>query len=328
MNKSYNSKQLHRFIVVLLISLLSGCSINEKAKNNYWQRAPQLGMLMPLALWCSPFGNIYLSNTGGVYVSTDNGKTWVNRTEGLQYTMYIYSFTGYLNGNVFAGGRGITRTSNEGVIWEKCYGGSDWGDVVSLFIDRQNNFWAGSEDAGLLGAGGLYKSSDSGQTFSSYMNGIVDSIGAVRAIACDSKGTIFIATDAGMYRSSNYGTVWVKVNSITEKRINSISIINNDYIFTGGSFLYRSIDGGITWDKLNCGSDRGIVYIAATFRGDVFVGTGGGVYYSNNFGSTWEELNSGLPTNPHITCMMIDSSKHIYVGVLNDYLYKSITPLR
>ena len=147
--------------------------------------------------------------------------------------------------------------------------------------------------AGAAG-GGVWKSNDGGATFNPIFEDYCQSIGAIALDPSDPDNTIYVGT----------GETWTR---------NSVSI---------GDGLYRSKDGGITWDKLGLEqSERiGNVIVNPNNPNEVYVGVLGalwsdseqrGVFKSSDGGATWSKIlydgpATGCadlamdPTNPNI----------------------------
>ena len=98
------------------------------------------------------------------------------------------------------------------------------------------------------------------------------------------------------------------------------------YAAFGGGGVYRSTDGGRTWNKADTGlpgpdpnglavDPTGVVYAAFT----------AGVYMSSDGGSTWAAVNHGLPSTPDARVLAIDPSAPgtLYVGIDRYGVYKS-----
>ncbi len=121
----------------------------------------------------------------------------------------------------------------------------------------------------------------------------------------------------------------------------TISPTNPDIVYMGseGNGIFKSIDGGTTWEWLRKGlkhaeswypevydmaidpSDESIVYAACTSGPeppegrDPSKGAIGGLYKSTNGGKSWVQKNSGLP-NASVNCIALDPGdpSHLFVG--------------
>lgn len=78
------------------------------------------------------------------------------------------------------------------------------------------------------------------------------------------------------------------------------------------------------WEKTG-GQITGTVQSMAVNENDyVFAGvTGQGIYRSKDDGSSWEQVNNGLPTSATMTAIVVDSKNNIYASELNEGIFLS-----
>ncbi|MBK9107037.1 MAG: glycosyl hydrolase [Saprospiraceae bacterium] len=183
--------------------------------------------------------------------------------------------------------------------------------------------------------GGVWKTTNAAVSFKPVFDKYCQSIGA---IAIDQKhpDTIYVGTGEsnmrnsvsignGMYKSTDGGNNWIKIGLDSTEHISKILVdpLNSQilYVAAPGPLwsdsqhrgLYKSINGGKTWDKILYMNERtgcadiaihptqtNIVY--ATFwefrrKAYSFVsgGKGSGIYKSEDSGKTWRKLSKGLP---------------------------------
>lgn len=195
---------------------------------------------------------------------------------------------------------------------------------------------AGTVFAGAA-TGGVWKSTDAGATFTStWSPSTTPSIGA---LAITGTGTLFAGTGeanpgggsvtfpgGGVFRSTDGGASWQSTGLTGTGRIGRIAVdpANSSRVFvaaTGNLFvpggergLYRSVDGGTSWQLVLSGanSTTGAVDVAVSPtnsnrvyaamwdnrrqpNGRVYGGLGSGIFRSNDGGSTWTRLAGGLP---------------------------------
>jgi photosystem II stability/assembly factor-like uncharacterized protein len=186
----------------------------------------------------SPRGNI--STGRGVYKSTDAGKTWA--IVGLEKWGQIGKLQIHpLNpdlvyaavlGNIFGPNpeRGVYRTLDGGKSWEKVLFVDEKTGCIDLVMDPNNprilyaGFWQAERKPWTLidggDKGGVWKTSDAGDTWTRLEGGLPDGV----------VGRVGIAVS-----SVNSDRIWVIQESVDEKK--------------GG--IYMSEDAGNTWNRIN-----------------------------------------------------------------------------
>jgi photosystem II stability/assembly factor-like uncharacterized protein len=123
-------------------------------------------------------------------------------------------------------------------------------------------------------------------------------LGGQRANAQDQQGPGGADT-GGVYRSTDGGETWERVNSLNERPF-YFSVVRCDpndenTVYALGVRLYRSTDGGKTFspDGINTGvhSDLHDMWIDPRDSRHLLLGTDGGVYVSYDRGAKWEYLD-------------------------------------
>ena len=235
-----------------------------------------------------------LSIGDGIYKSTDAGKTWTHLglRDGEQIPALAIDprdpnrlFAAVL-GHPFGANaeRGIFRSLDGGVTWQKLLykdentGGSDVEldpenpDVVyaSLWQSRlgpweDNNAFAGT-------SGGLFKSTDGGQTWQKLTKGLPQNLTQVDVSIAPSQTSRLYATVAttektayqtdkgmGFYRSDDAGESWYRVTADPRPAMKigggdlpvpRIDPKNPDIVYSASIVTMRSSDGGKTWQSL------------------------------------------------------------------------------
>jgi hypothetical protein len=88
------------------------------------------------------------TDSGGVFLTTDNGNSWTQVNGGLTYpTVYSFAVSGT---NIFAGtqGGGVYLTTNSGTIWSQVSAGLG-GDVVFSLASNGTHLFAGTLGRGV-----------------------------------------------------------------------------------------------------------------------------------------------------------------------------------
>jgi hypothetical protein len=245
-------------------------------------------------------GNGYGSPQIGI--SSDGGKTW-------RYVILCPSLitrallTWVLNsiasgvGNTALGGSVAYSASGDTIVWSTTSqgvvrsqnGGSLAGVGVPAYSviasDKQNNnyFYAGYNMT-------VYVSSDNGQNFAWAANvgGRINAVIVHPTIA----GQVYLGTNAGIYRSTNFGSSWTVLTSdLTNVTQIAFGVGSgstwNLYAFGAGyngNRLYGSRDSGTTWADIQGTYQFGAGVLAGSgnVAGQVYVsGPSGGVIYAN-----------------------------------------------
>src|SRR5476649_1598792 len=224
------------------------------------------------------------------------------------------------------------------------YGGLRWRSIgpfrggrvngVSGVPGQPNTFYFGSV------GGGVWKTTNAGRTWLPIFDSQpVASIGAV-SVAASNPNIVYVGTGEsdmrsqisygnGMYKSTDAGKTWTHLGLDNTRQIARIAIDpkNPDVVFVaalGHAYganpdrgVYRSRDGGATWQKvLFKSNDAGAIDLnfdpttSQTIYASLWntrrppwsiyppsYGPGSGLYKSTDGGSNWQPLTSGLPTD-------------------------------
>lgn len=186
--------------------------------------------------------------------------------------------------------------------------------------------------------GGLWKTDDMGISWNNISDGFfkTGSVGAV-TVAPSDRNVIYVGMGEhawrgvmtshgdGVYKSTDAGKTWKNMGLIATQHISRIIVhpANPDIVWVAAQGalyskstergLYKSIDGGKTWNKplyvddktgcaeLSIDANNPRILYAAMWEGGrlpwkvISGGPGSGLYKSVDGGDTWEKLSNGLP---------------------------------
>lgn len=124
-------------------------------------------------------------------------------------------------------------------------------------------------------------------------------VGATINCIAASGTTVFAGTEnGGIFRSLDNGNTWFPKNiGMPDKRVYAIALSGTNVYAGSMSGLYKSVSNGNNWYPVNLGGAFNYISSIEVQDSNVFVGTsGGGIYRSTNYGTTFTTINTGLPT--------------------------------
>ena len=148
----------------------------------------------------------------------------------------------------------------------------------------------------------------------------------VFGIAVAMNGNIW-ARDWDIYLSTDNGNKWVKKSpppySITKIAINPVRA--SVFIYASSEdnrgTLYRSTNNGETWEeKLRA---YVITDIFITPSGEIYLGAGRNIYYSNNNGDNWTNKSNENTGVNSIDCIVEGADGTLYAGMFYSGVYRS-----
>ena len=242
--------------------------------------------------------------------STDDGLSWTTLDPG--HGNAIHCIAQVYNGDVLMGTNGGVFVSQDALqTWSPMNTGMSGSSVPSLFVDDQNDAYAGTSGAG------VYRwnpSSAEWESFSANLN--PDWIVGF----CDLPGADFLSMfSVQMIQKWNVASSsWTEaMQGFIAPRLYCISEDSAGRIYTGGASgnAYRSNDDGNSWLRVFGGRTRQIVNAVIPISETVLViGTqGDGVYYSSDGGVSWVPRNDGLG-NSSIYAMQRSGSGKLFAA--------------
>ena len=197
------------------------------------------------------------------------------------------------NGDLYAGlwdRGGVYRSTDQGMTWQET--GLGFQQVHSIVVNNAGVVFAA------LSGGQVFRSTDNGASWPVSQPNLVNPAGA---LAYDQDLDILYAARAELIsRSLDGGLTWIPASVFFPfVQIRCMAAVPNAgplYIGTESDHVYRSIDGGTSWDVFDAGlTVSGIHDFLVVPEGDIYAASwGGGIFRTEWNGTSWTRLNNGL----------------------------------
>jgi photosystem II stability/assembly factor-like uncharacterized protein len=262
---------------------------------------------------------------GGIFISHDGGKTWINQAEMRGQSIRSLAESASDPKTFVAGSlQGVFRSTDGGGHWERIspVDSTEIHEVESVAIDpvNPNIIYAGTWHL-------PWKTVDGGEHWENIKDGIIDD-SDVFSIIVDPKSpmTVYASACSGIYKSETAGRQFTKVQGIPSEARRTRVLFQDpqhpEVVFAGTTEgLFRTQDSGKVWTRttsadiivndVSVDPDNSKKVLIATDRG--------GVLASEDGGDTFQPSNGGFSAR-QITSMKRDllHPSFLYIGVVND----------
>ncbi len=287
----------HRFVFFCLSILLPSTSLAQ------WVQTPGPEGAEIVACTAARSAIVASAFKTGMYRSTDQGLTWTLTDPSVQTIAELTS----IGDTVLGIGRGLFRSSDGGITWESvpAFPDTGWFEGVTR---SGNDFFLGytatlsPRFGSTLGPNAIYRSTDYGlhwDSISSIPEGASWSGSnylAYLATLADVSGTLLVASDSTVYRSTDRGVTWTwSGNGFPSGTTVSSFAVSGEHVATNtAAGVFSSTDGGQSWQL-----QRAINPLGANSGACVWADTNLIIAYPDSGifrfgGGTWTEVDSSF----------------------------------
>ncbi len=281
---------------------------------------------------------IYVGNDGGVYKSTDRGKTWQAVNNNLAITQFYYAAVDPKASKYYGGAQDNgTLKSSGSLSWFQILSGD--GGVVEVDYNNPSNIYM--EYVNLA----LFKSTSGGLSPKKIMTGIPNKGGYwdgtddrtlfISPFVMDPNDpNILVAGTYRVFRTTNGGTNWKTISGDltgdgtgkSGAKISALAVAkgNSDVIYAGCSNGVISVtkDGGLNWSDSSNGlpnlyctrisvASNNPAMAVASFSGYL---NSKKVFKTTDYGMNWTNISGNLPNIPINAILILPSSNKVILA--------------
>lgn len=284
----------------------------------------------------------FRKNSYGILVTNNNGDTWnvmgnSQTVMGNRRPYKLIKLNGFTNRFICGTTSGLMISIDNGNTWTLVNNTWEYFDIEQDPDD--NNIVFASSTTHIL------KSTNGGETFnliptSSFTPFLSSCARSAIAFNASNNNELFFAqygtnlTNDRLYRSTDSGNSFNAINTTVEISDNGGTYmgplaVNGSAVLTGAVNLFRSTDGGVTFTNStnwSANSTYSPQFIHADIHdialsplnNNIYAATDGGVFRSNDQGSTWSFISHGLNTLQFYHMDGIDGDASTYAGGFQD----------
>ncbi|HYG65987.1 MAG TPA: YCF48-related protein, partial [Thermoanaerobaculia bacterium] len=275
------------------------------------------------------------TDANGVFKSTNGGVSWSPASQGLlDRQVFALAIDPSNPANFWAGtGQTLYKSTDAAGSWRQVPTGVPPSPVGVLAVapSAPNVIFAGPGEVPWVKTGaGVFKSTNSGETWAAFQQGLKASI--VNSLAsAGAPGALFAGTSGGgVFRTDNGGLDWQPRNAGLPQTRDVLSLATDptdpEVVYAGiggGGGVYKSADGGASWTFASTGLIIPATSNALVSPEDldidpenpsiVFAAGSGGFYRSTDGAATWERVAGMLRDSLSLAIAPSDPST-IYAG--------------
>lgn len=266
-------------------------------------------------------GTAFAALTTGLLKTTDGGQTWhdalvdIPLSEPVPVTSVLVAPDFQRDGRIFAGAPGgVFHSTDQGLSWEILQFPPPPPTVSALASSpdfaKDDFIIAGTMEDG------IFVSSEGGRRWVTWNFGLLDLNILCLAVSpyFSQDETIYAGTESGIFYSTNGGRAWREVEMpFGFEPILCLAVSSMDqtgrtvYAGTENHGLWRSIDGGTSWNRLD-GSilqdPVNAIHLSSTDPMQLMAVTSQGLWVTSDEGQSWNNILPGSEENFEISSVL------------------------
>lgn len=262
-----------------------------------------------LAIACSPTNkerivvggvNVWRSNDGGNFFTITSH--WVHPSS-VGYTHADIHTLDYIGSKLYCGSDGgIFRSFNSGTTWTDLSEGLEVSQFYKIGITEQN---ADLIIGGLQDNGTFLRRSTGWEHIrgGDGMEAIIDPTNQDIWYTCYQNGSMNKTIDGGVSFFGISDSIIDNGGWVTPYVINPV---NTDILYAGYSAVWKTIDGGLDWEKVSpSGTKIQYIEVSSSDPNVVYYSSYSDIWRTDDGGLTWINCNSNLPSGQWISAFAI-----------------------
>ncbi len=271
--------------------------------------------------------SLRVDQTGILYAGTEGGKLFRSVTDGNDWTPLPLPFAeGAVTAIIVDPLRRIFVASDIHGVVESLDGGSTWFRINGGLVDTAIYALAYLPSGGLIAGSARGRISVTGSGSLDWTT-TFSLARPVTSVLVRSSGEIYAAAwGGGVYRFAEADSTAAPVNAgLADLYVNVLHSSLNGYIFAGTrtSGAYRSEPDNLFWQNSGGGSiDREVIALRTTQFGEIFAGTGAGIFFSTDAGLRWTKLDGGIGSR-EVRALAVNENATVFAGTA-DGVWRSV----
>lgn len=350
--------------IMPLVWLLALCLSVMSATAQFWQ-ATSGPAASVTCLVTNSKGHVFAgTDYSKVYRTTDRGDNWDFSDKGIDDGVNFVTISSLklgANDDLYAAvnGVGLFRSRDNGSTWQKLDIGINISPSARICVNTKltsngtTNIFVGYDNgpAELL----MRLSLDNGDSFvevpRSNIPGATSALFEVFQSPNSDKLFVLVAYNKGLYRSTNRGTSWTRIDSDPQSgesddnfRVMSFDELGHLYIGRNAlpastksknAVVMKSTNDGDSWTYLTSGWDNSditnnrVTGIAIGKAGNIWATTDkvSGPFHSTNYGATWTLIRDGLESaDGSSNGVVISKDNHVFVALKGSFVHRHLDP--